>query len=259
MSHAFENCTGLTDVELTAVREISIYGLTYAFSSSTTTIQMSISNDIEFPSLESVGSYGLDHTFQNNSKLRRLRIDSPLSATTYSFNYMCDNCKSLEDVYIREIKKTGTSFLNYAFRNCSNLSSLYIGIPELTSVFGNYVFQGCSKLSSITFPTTRVINYQGGTFLQYAFANTYELHFPELTANLSPNVSTGQSTFNRCTPVQRIYFPKLTTITSQYMFYSVATLSELHFGAANQAAIEASPGYATKWGAPSTCSIIFDL
>lgn len=259
MSHAFENCTGLTDVELTAVREIGTYGLTYAFSSSLTSIQMSISNDIEFPNLESVGGYGLDHTFQNNSKLRRLRIDSPLSVASNSFNYMCSNCKNLEEVYIREIKKTGSSFFSYTFQNCSNLSSLYIGIPELTSVFGNYTFQGCSKLSSITFPTTRVINYQGSVFLQYAFANTYELHFPELTANLSPNVSSGQSTFRQCTPVKRMYFPKLTTITSQYMFYGVSTLSELHFGAANQAAIEATVGYATKWGAPAACSIIFDL
>jgi hypothetical protein len=63
--------------------------------------------------------------------------------------------------------------------------------------------------------------------------------------------------------------PKLTTIskTSEYpstlgannIFTNCTALTELHFWAANQSAIQATTGYATKWWAPSTCTIYFDL
>jgi hypothetical protein len=63
--------------------------------------------------------------------------------------------------------------------------------------------------------------------------------------------------------------PKLTTIskTSAYsstlgadnIFTNCTALTELHFWTANKTAIEATTGYATKWWAPSTCTIYFDL
>jgi hypothetical protein len=68
-----------------------------------------------------------------------------------------------------------------------------------------------------------------------------------------------------------LYFPKLTTITygtgastanknaCKNIFYWCSALTELHFAATNKTAIEATDGYATKWAAPSTCTIYFDL
>lgn len=46
---------------------------------------------------------------------------------------------------------------------------------------------------------------------------------------------------------------------SQNTFYNCTALKEIHFVSANQTAIESSTGYATKWGAPSSCTIYFDL
>ena len=69
-----------------------------------------------------------------------------------------------------------------------------------------------------------------------------------------------------------MYFPKLDTITygtgasssnqnaCKNIFYNCSSLTELHFGAANQAAIEASPGYSTAWGrGAGNVTIYFDL
>ena len=72
--------------------------------------------------------------------------------------------------------------------------------------------------------------------------------------------------------VQKMYFPKLTQITyatgassanrgaCNYVFSNCSALTELHFAAANQAAIEASPGYSTAWGrGAGNVTIYFDL
>ena len=69
-----------------------------------------------------------------------------------------------------------------------------------------------------------------------------------------------------------MYFPKLDTITygtgasssnqnaCKYIFANCSSLTELHFGVANQAAIEASPGYSTAWGrGAGNVTIYFDL
>ena len=36
-------------------------------------------------------------------------------------------------------------------------------------------------------------------------------------------------------------------------------LTEIHFALANKTAVEAMTGYSVKWGAPSSCQILFDL
>lgn len=62
------------------------------------------------------------------------------------------------------------------------------------------------------------------------------------------------------------WFPSLTTVGSSafgpsygYCFSGCSNLEEIHFRADAQAAIEACSGYSAKWGAPSTCTIYFDL
>ena len=69
-----------------------------------------------------------------------------------------------------------------------------------------------------------------------------------------------------------MYFPKLTTITygsgasstnqnaCKNVFNGCTSLTELHFGSANQSAIEATSGYSTAWGrGAGNVTIYFDL
>ena len=68
--------------------------------------------------------------------------------------------------------------------------------------------------------------------------------------------STGTSaTFTNYTSGQKYYFPNVSFITGKVFINYV---SEIHFAAANQAAIEACDGYDTKWGA-TNATIYFDL
>jgi hypothetical protein len=108
-------------------------------------------------------------------------------------------------------------------------------------------FKNCTNLTSITFPNLEKIYCTGGT-------------------------TTSYGTFANNDKVQKMYFPKLDTITygsgastsnrnaCKNVFYGCSSLTELHFGAANQSAIEASPGYSTAWGrGAGNVTIYFDL
>ena len=72
--------------------------------------------------------------------------------------------------------------------------------------------------------------------------------------------------------IQKLYFPKLDTITygsgastsnqnaCKYIFQSCNALTEIHFAQANKSAIESSLGYSTAWGrGVNNVTIYFDL
>lgn len=81
----------------------------------------------------------------------------------------------------------------------------------------------------------------------------------EIKSNTVKKIIGGSSiylgTFYRYNSKTKYYFPNLTEITG-HVFN--ATDLEIHFAAANQAAIEACDGYANKWGA-TNATIYFDL
>jgi hypothetical protein len=122
-----------------------------------------------------------------------------------------------------------------------NFNNLQI-IGSETSTYNNNwghfagAFYNCELLTSLTFPNLEKIYY---TFR---------------------NGSNDEGTFYNNNKVQKMYFPKLNTINNPKAFSDCNSLVELHFGAVNQAAIEASSGYRTAWGrGAGNVTIYFDL
>jgi len=153
----------------------------------------------------------------------------------------------------------------------------------LTTVSGQNVmygvFKNCTNLpSSITFSNLEIIGADNSNIDMCQFREAFnDTNVTSLTfTNLekiycTANVSAGGTFYNNTT-IQKMYFPKLDTITygtgaasniqvaCKYIFYSCTSLTELHFGAANQSAIEASAGYSTAWGrGAGNVTIYFDL
>jgi hypothetical protein len=97
--------------------------------------------------------------------------------------------------------------------------------------------------------------------------------FPELEAiYCNGGTSASYGTFANNTYIQKLYFPKLNTIAygtdaashnrhaCKNVFAGCTALTELHFAAANQSAIEATDGYSTAWGrGAGNVTIYFDL
>ncbi len=210
---------------------------------------------ITFPDLEcDTITNCLAHTFEycqnlttiNFSKLDRLTNWAP-------FEYTFNHCTSLTTVAFPLLKTvTAYSAFNYCFSDCTNLTNIdfssleQIGNNTSSGYHSHFVncFYNCTNLASITFPKLEKIYCTGSSMTNGTFANNNK--------------------------VKKLYFPKLDTITygsgastsnqtaCKNIFYGCTSLTEIHFGAANQAAIEATAGYSTAWGA-TNATVYFDL
>lgn len=228
------------------------------------------------------GAFSFAYKFYRNNKLKSVIFRDLQHADNSScFDRACNYCANLETAsFPALVTANGATVLSYCFNSCTNLISA--SFPLLEEIKGTtgfqYVFSACTLFESVSFPKLRVIGNDaattGTTYRQfyYAFQNCTkltELSFPALEEIWCNGTAANTGTFGYNTYIKKIYMPKLTTISKTSAFSNTAgadniftnctALTELHFGAANQAAIEATTGYATKWGAPSTCTIYFDL
>ena len=185
-----------------------------------------------FPKLTTInGSSAFGNVFYGDTKLASVDLSKLETVNTSScMQYAFYSCSALESIDFSSLKTIGSASTG----NTANNRHLY------------YAFNGCNKLTTLTFPALEAIYCNGNGSTYGSFANNNKL--------------------------QKLYFPKLTTMTwssaytnanralaIQNMFYSCTALTEIHFASANQAAVEAMTGYSTKWGAPSSCQILFDL
>lgn len=202
------------------------YCMQYAFYQCTNITSAS------FPKLSIInGSSAFGNVFYGNSALVTVDLSELETInTSSSCQYLFYNCTKLESVDFSSLKTIGSA----STANSANNRHLY------------YAFNGCTKLTTLTFPALEAIycNGNGNTYGSFANNNKLKkLYFPKLT---TMTWSSAYTNANRAMPIEN-------------MFYSCGALTEIHFASANQAAVEAMTGYSVKWGAPSTCQILFDL
>lgn len=240
--------------------------------------------DLNVSGVKGIVTYGLYYMFQRNTAIRSVSFpDLEKLNTTYAMNYTFYNCTNITSASFAKL--TAISSQNafaYTFYGCTGLTS--VSLPLLATVSGasgmQYAFYGCTNLETLTFPSLTTIGSASATSTNNrhfydAFYNCNKLtsiSFPELTTIYCNGNGTTYGSFANNNKVKKFYFPKLTTMTwsSGYtnanraqpienMFYSCSALTEIHFALANKTAVEAMTGYSSKWGAPSSCSILFDL
>ena len=215
---------------------------------------------VDFPMLTETGSgSGVFSSAFKTSVLETLTFPSLITAGTSAFSGACQQCSRLKSVSFPSLTSAGQQSFNTFCMTATNLENASFPVLETIDGYGCFqqAFNGCSKMTSMTFPSLRTISgyatFKGNTNFTY-------LSFPELTAINNTNTSTSNGTFYGCSALQRIDLPKLTTIPEKFMFNSCGKLTEIHFGAENQAAIEASAGYSNLWGrGAGYATVYFDL
>lgn len=148
-----------------------------------------------------------------------------------AINFRYANFDNLEEV--------ASSGLATAFRG-TGLTTLSFPSLKIIRLAGfEHGVRDCTALTSIYFSALETA--EQGAF-RYAFQKTAltSISFPALT-----NVNIGA-------------FQQSATSATSGAFRDVPTLTEIHFRADAQAAIEATYGYSSKWGATSS-TIYFDL
>lgn len=245
-------CTSLTSVDLSSLTAISgerAMQYTFSYCTNLTTADLS--------SLTTIGgSYSLSNTFNGCTSLTSVDLSSLTNISgTSSTYYLFYNCTGLTSVDLSNLTTiSGNKAMNYTFNSCTNLSSVNFNNLKTIGINSSFVnnsqlagcFNNCNKLTSITFPNLEKIYCTGS--------------------------STADGTFGNNKKIQKMYFPKLNTMTygsgasstnqvgCKNIFTLCSALTELHFGSANRSAIEASPGYSTAWGrGAGNVTIYFDL
>ena len=154
----------------------------------------------------------------------------------------------------------------YKFYQRTLETGAVVSFPDLTTVddSGMYsCFNGCSSLTSIDLSSLTTVGTQG---LYSCFNGCSSL----TSIDLSSLTTVGRFglclCFSKCILLTGLFFPSLTSVQTNsfgsasydYCFNGCTALTEIHFRADAQTAIEAMTGYADKWGA-TNASIIFDL
>ena len=280
MQYAFRSCTGLTSADLSSLTTVSSgYAMCHAFS------YCEGLTSVDLSSLTTVsGGYAMQNAFYDCTGLTSADLSS---LTTVSGNNAMQNafssCTGLTSADLSSLTTvSGTGAMSKAFESCLNLTS--VDLSSLTTVSGvqamQNAFSSCTALTSVLFTNLETIgaNTSSNNYGQFAGCfqncnNLTSITFPKLEKIYCTGGSTASyGTFTSNNKVQKMYFPKLDTITygsgastsnqnaCKNVFYGCSALTELHFAAANQAAIEASPGYSTAWGrGAGNVTIYFDL
>lgn len=237
--------------------------------------------DLVITGFKSVAQFSFYYQFTRNSAIQSISfLDLEQISTANALQYMCNVCTGLQSASFAKLHTvSGNSGISHCFYSCTNLETA--DFSALVTASGTTccqnMFYGCTNLETVNFSSLKTIGFTTGnsTNNRHFYSTFYNCNkltsvsFPALEEIWCNGTSAAYGTFSTNNKVVKFYFPELHTIskTPTYtntsgcnnIFNNCTSLTELHFGAKNQAAIEATTGYSTKWGAPSSCTIYFDL
>ena len=277
MYSVFAFCNKLTSVDLSSLTTIGgNSAMSNAFSNTGLT-------SVDLSSLTTIsGDEGLENAFSSCTSLTSVDLSGLLSSGQRSLQSTFSSCTSLTSVDLSNL--TTIDGLQSMYGTFTSCPLTHISFPSLTTIAGFnamlQAFQSCGALHTVEFPSLQRIGsnnyskYDSRQFVQ-AFkdcAKLTSITFPKLEEIYCTSSNTTEGTFYQNDKIQKMYFPKLNKITyssgasaaqqtaCKYIFNGCSSLTELHFASANQAAIEANPGYSTAWGrGAGNVTIYFDL
>ena len=275
----FDGCTSLSSVSLSLNNtniDFSIEEMFYGCFRNCTSLSSvpSIFENITSLSMTGTNISACAKVFEGCTSLSSVSFTNlSLINSQYCFPGAFDGCTSLSSVSFPALKTLSNAHSCFvkAFNGCTSLTSVSFPMLSVISPGPNCftsAFNGCTSLTSVSFPALELINSNS---FNNAFNGTgvRTLSFPELTAMMWSGTMATVAMFYNDQDIVRMDFPKLTVISpngtasgtdAKFLFNNCTNLVELHFSSENQAIIEASSGYSTKWGAPNAnCQIYFDL
>lgn len=190
-------------------------------------------------------------------------------------------------VDLSDVKKVGTSALAYRFYNDARITG--INAPNLKTIGSSGMsnaFFGNQKIKNVSLPVLATINFNGmincfqntlierfetpnlsqvdSMGLNRAFYNCERLWVVDFSHLMVLGANALAAAFVGCVGLQTVSFPALYSVannsfgTSGQYAFTDSGVYEIHFAKAAQPQIEATDGYAEKWGA-TNATIYFDL
>jgi hypothetical protein len=229
-NYVYSESSTHASINLNGVKSVPDKAFYYKFNSNKN-VNSFIAND-----LVSVGEESFAYCFAN-SNISEVHIDNIEEITEIkAFDGFCNYANKLQNVTFLKLKRISA---NQVFQNAfSSTESLVFDntFPELEEISGQTVFSGWKKLNDnevFTLSKVKKITNTATSKYSSTFGTAYR---KGLVWNL----------------------PSATELTGYIWNINASDAGEIHFAAANQAAIEACDGYANKWGFAGA-TIYFDL
>lgn len=248
------------ELDFTGVRVLFSKALTGLFYEDTKV------TSVNFPTLTHINFSSLEKTFRGCTNITSINLSSVTSVGQSGLGYTFYGCTKIQTVDLSSLTTfTSSNGLNYCFYGCTGLLSVDLSSLTDTNKTGlYYCFNGCTKLTSVDLSSLAVVGEFGLGSAFYGCTNLENINFDSLT---TLGKTAFGSAFYNCKKITKFSFPSLTSVltdsfgssTSNTAFRGCTALAEIHFRADMQSTIEAMSQYASKWGAPSTCEIYFDL
>lgn len=232
-----ENCQFLTSVNMSNIKKITEMNTCQGmFNACTNLSHVQLNNLTEIIGTDrGAGAQTCGTMFQSCKSLREIDLNKLETIQgSKACSYMFNACTALRSVGLASLKTINGAY--YMFSDCDGLTSVDLSSVETISGYQACyrMFSSCGKLLSVNLDNLQLV--YGGAALDYFIYDTQ---------------------------ISSLSFPSLTSVTTanamRYMASGASKLTEIHFRADMQATIEALTGYASKFGAPSTCTIYFDL
>ena len=211
---------------------------------------------LDLSGVQAVNGNALGRVF-GQSKLQEVIADDIVEVRGYGFSGAFQNAYSLLRASFNGLVEVSTSsaFSN-SFQNATNAVVIFGNLKRVSGVDAfYYAFYGNKAfIPDVSFPVLEEITGRNAFSQGFDIPANKTVQFTALK-KVTGGESSSYTTFSMYTSRQIWKFPNVTEITG-YVFRDY--VSEIHFAAANQAAIEACDGYSYKWGATSS-TIYFDL
>lgn len=225
--------TAQNELEFLDVVQIAPYGLQYAFYFRTGI------TGVYFYTLTTIDPYGLYYAFYNSTDITSIDFSLLNYVDTYAMQNAFNGCKNITGhVYFGQLYQIGQTGMSSAFYGCSGITS--VSLHKLIFVDSSgmgQAFNGCSGITSVDLSSLEQVD-------------TYSM----------------QSAFKGCSGLTKMSFPSLKFVEANSFGSSATTgtfsnctgITEIHFRADAQSAIESMTTYSNKFGA-SNATIYFDL
>ena len=209
-----------------------------------------------------VPALGFIRKFDSNRSLQKIIANDVVSVDTGSFQHCCAG-SAIEEFYMDGLEEVSASNVFYGcLATCSKLK--IVSFKSLKRITGSQCFYGCLQSSplavgdiSLIFPALEEITGSQAFNSFVSYTKNSVITFPSLK-KITGGASIYTGTFGGMYTAGTVWnFPSAIELSGT-VWNNVTYTGEIHFAAANQAAIEACDGYANKWGFTGA-TIYFDL
>ena len=218
--------------------------------------------ELNLAGVKSIGENSMQYAFAGK-EIKRFIANDVESIGNRSFYYCFSNSR-IEQASFDGIEEINAS---YAFNNCfaACASLKYLSFKKLKRISGSTLFGGAlSSASAFTltyneiFPSLEEIAGDSALNIGRPYKANEVITFSKVKKITGGN-STYSATFGGSYVQNTVWnFPNATEFTGYIWNIGASYPGEIHFSAANQAAIEACEGYDYKWGFAGA-TIFFDL